>query len=130
MRENRKHITLVSSDEARRLKDETDDARLDAMTDADIAKAVAEDPDAAPLDLDWTRARLSLPPGKDIVTLRLDRDVLDWFRAQGKGYQTRINLALRVFYEASGRGPNARVEGVKAEAAKPAVPPKKSIGPP
>jgi uncharacterized protein (DUF4415 family) len=118
MRENRKHITRVSSDEARHLKDETDYARLDAMTDDDIAQAVAEDPDAAPLDLDWTQARLSLPPGKDVVTLRLDRDVLEWFRTQGKGYQTRINQALRAFYEARrnplaaapGRGSNARVD--------------------
>jgi predicted transcriptional regulator len=163
MRENRKHITLVSSDEARRLKDKTDDARLDAMTDADVAKAVAEDPDAPPLDLDWTQARLSVPPGKHVVTLRLDHDVLEWFRAQGKGYQTRINQVLRAFYEArrnqlaadivegvkaSGRGYDPRVEQAlrevlkrgtfrerekrefsseTAEAAKPDVPPKKSI---
>jgi predicted transcriptional regulator len=128
MRENRKRITRVSSDEARYLKDETDYARLDAMTDGDIAQAVADDPDAPPLDLDWMQARLTLPPGKDIVTLRLDRDVLDWFRSQGKGYQTRINQVLRAFYKAR-RNPLAAgvVEGVKAEAAKPAVPPKKSI---
>jgi uncharacterized protein (DUF4415 family) len=81
-------------------QDETDYARLDAMTDADIAQAVAEDPDAPPLDLDWTRARLSLPPGKDVVTLRLDRDVLEWLRAQGKGYQTLINQVLRAWYDA------------------------------
>ena len=45
----------------------------------------ADDPDAPPLDLDWTQARLSLPPGKEALTLRLDRDVLKWLRAQGKG---------------------------------------------
>jgi uncharacterized protein (DUF4415 family) len=101
MRENGKHITRVSSDEARLLRDETDTARLDAMTDDDIAQAVAEDPNAPPLDLDWTQARLTLPPGKDVVTLRLDRDVLDWFRAQGKGYQTRINQVLRAWYDAA-----------------------------
>jgi uncharacterized protein (DUF4415 family) len=100
MRENRKHITRVSDDEARLLKGETDYARLDAMTDDDIAQAVADDPDAPPLDIDWTKARLVLPPGKDVITLRLDRDVLDWFRAQGRGYQTRINQVLRAFYEA------------------------------
>ena len=128
MRENRKYITRVSSDKARHLKDETDYARLDAMTDDDIAQAVADDPDAPPLDLDWTQARLTLPPGKDVVTLRLDRDVLEWFRTQGKGYQTRINQVLRAFYEAR-RNPLAAnvVEGVKAEGVKPAVPPKKSI---
>ena len=52
-----------------------------------------------PLDLDWTKARLVIPPGKEVVTLRLDIDVLGWFRAQGKGYQTRINQVLRVWYE-------------------------------
>jgi uncharacterized protein (DUF4415 family) len=100
MSENEKHITRVTADEARRLKNETDFARLDAMTDDDIARAVADDPDAPPLDLDWTQARLVIPPGKVMVTLRLDRDVLDWFRAQGKGYQTRISQVLRAFYEA------------------------------
>ena len=47
-----------------RLKDETDTARLDAMTDDDIAKAVADDPAAPRLDIDWTQAGLSPPPGK------------------------------------------------------------------
>ena len=100
MRENRKDITCVSSDEARRLRDETDDVRLDAMTDDGIARAVADDPDTVPLDLDWTKARLVIPPGKEVVTLRLDIDVLGWFRAQGKGYQTLINKVLRAWYEA------------------------------
>jgi uncharacterized protein (DUF4415 family) len=102
MRENERLITRVSRDETRRLKDETDNVRLDALTDNDIAKAVKGDRDAPPLNIDWAQARLVPPPGKDIVTLRLDRDVLDWFRAQGKGYQTRINQVLRAFYEARG----------------------------
>jgi uncharacterized protein (DUF4415 family) len=101
MREKEKHTTRVSSDEARHLKGATDYARLDAMTDDDIAKAVAEDPDAVPLDFDWTKARLVIPPGKDVVTLRLDRDVLEYLRAQGKGYQTLINQVLRAWYDAT-----------------------------
>jgi uncharacterized protein (DUF4415 family) len=100
MRENRERITRVSSDEARRLKGETDYARLDSMTDDDIAKAVAADPDAPPLDVDWDKANIVIPPGKDIITLRLDRDILEWLRAQGKGYQTLINQVLRAFYDA------------------------------
>jgi uncharacterized protein (DUF4415 family) len=117
MTANKENITRVTRDEARQLKDETDYARLDAMTDDDIAHAVADDPTAPPLDIDWDKARLVIPPGKDIITLRLDTDVLDWFRAQGKGYQTRINLALRVFYEASNaRGEHApRVAAVGAK---------------
>jgi uncharacterized protein (DUF4415 family) len=100
MRENEKNITRVTRDEARLLKGETDYARLDAETDDDIARAVADDPDAVPLDVDWTQARLVIPPGKDMVTLRLDRDLLNWLRAQGKGYQTLINQVLRAWYDA------------------------------
>jgi uncharacterized protein (DUF4415 family) len=110
MRENRERITRVSSDEARRLKGETDYARLDSMTDDDIAKAVADNPDAPPLDIDWDKASIVIPPGKDIITLRLDRDVLEWLRAQGKGYQTLINQVLRAFYDAQiGRAQREKV---------------------
>jgi len=42
-------------------------------------------------------------PRKRDVHIRLDADVLDWFRAQGKGYQTRINTVLRAFVEARRR---------------------------
>lgn len=73
------------------------------MTDADIARAVAEDPDAGSLDIDWSKARLVLPPGKENVTLRVDRDVLAWFRATGKGFHTRMNAVLRAYMEAQQR---------------------------
>jgi len=103
MSETKERITRVTLDEAKRLKDETDYARLDAMTDEDIARAVAEDPDAAPLDIDWSKARLVLPPGKENVTLRVDRDVLAWFRSTGKGFHTRMNAVLRAYMEAQQR---------------------------
>lgn len=93
-------IVRMTLEEARQLPDKTDYARLDAMTDEDIARAVAEDPDAVPLDLDWSTARLVLPPGKDNVTLRIDRDVLAWFRSTGKGFHTRMNAVLRAYMEA------------------------------
>ena len=100
MAANKENITRVTRNEARLLKDETDYARLDAMTDDDIARAVASDPTMAPLDIDWDKASIVIPPGKDIITLRLDRDVLEWLRAQGKKYQTLINQVLRAFYDA------------------------------
>jgi uncharacterized protein (DUF4415 family) len=90
------------------MKGKTDFVRLDAMTDDDIAKAVATDPDAVPLDVDWTKARLVIPPGKEVVTLRLDRDMLDWFKQQGRGYQTRINAVLRAFYDVKSHVPEDR----------------------
>jgi uncharacterized protein (DUF4415 family) len=103
MQEKEEHITRVSAEEARRLRGKTDFARLDALGDDDIEQAVTKDPEAAPLDTDWTRARLVLPPGKELVTLRLDRDVLDWFRKTGKGYQTPINAVLRAYKDAHSR---------------------------
>jgi uncharacterized protein (DUF4415 family) len=103
MPEKKEHITRVSAEQARRMKGKTDFAQLDALGDDDIARAVAADPDAAALDTDWTKARLVLPPGKELVTLRLDRDVVDWFRKAGKGYQTRINAVLRAYKDAHSR---------------------------
>jgi uncharacterized protein (DUF4415 family) len=106
MTESKERITRVTREEAKRLKGKTDYARLDAMTDEDIARAVAEDPDAAPLDIDWTKARLVLPPGKENVTLRVDRDVLAWFRATGKGFHTRMNAVLRAYMNAHQQKPS------------------------
>lgn len=41
-----------------------------------------------------------VPPVKVPVSIRLDPDILDWFKAKGPGYQTRINAALRAFIKA------------------------------
>ena len=57
--------------------------------------------DIPPLDEDFFKeARVVAPPGKKQLTLRLDADVLAWLKAQGKGYQSRINAILRAYYEA------------------------------
>jgi uncharacterized protein (DUF4415 family) len=48
----------------------------------------------------FKQAVLRLPQPKVPVTIRLDRQVLEWFKAQGRGYQTRINALLRAYMEA------------------------------
>ena len=48
----------------------------------------------------FSRARVRMPQAKKAVSLRLDPDVLDWFKDGGKGYQTRINAVLRSYVEA------------------------------
>jgi uncharacterized protein (DUF4415 family) len=48
----------------------------------------------------WKDAKLVEPPGKKQLTIRLDADVLDWLKSQGKGYHSRINAILRSYYEA------------------------------
>jgi uncharacterized protein (DUF4415 family) len=51
----------------------------------------------------FRKAKLRLPTGKQLVSLRIDRDVLDWFKRQGKGYQTKINAVLRAYVRAQKR---------------------------
>jgi uncharacterized protein (DUF4415 family) len=62
-------------------------------------------PDAPTYELPesfWENARVVFPeaPGKTSVHLRVDSDVLDWFKAQGKGHLTRMNAILRAYYDA------------------------------
>lgn len=51
--------------------------------------------------IDWSKAKVHIPSSKKPVALRLDADVLDWFRSFGKGYQTRINAVLRSYKSAT-----------------------------
>jgi len=61
-------------------------------------------PEAEPLPKDfWKSARVVLPPGKTSVHLRLDSDVVEWFRSRGKGHLTRMNAVLRAYVEAQKR---------------------------
>jgi uncharacterized protein (DUF4415 family) len=81
------------------LKDLTDEARLDAMSDEHLEADAAVDRDAPPMtDEEWARGAISQPT-KVAVGLRLDDDVLQWFKAKGRGYQTRINAVLRRYME-------------------------------
>jgi uncharacterized protein (DUF4415 family) len=57
------------------------------------------DPDDAMDEIDWVTTELPKPQRKGHMTLRIDSDVLSWFRAQGKGYQSRINAILRRYFE-------------------------------
>ena len=76
----------------------TDWARVDALTDADIDRAMAEDPDWAGLEnIDWSKAEIVFPAEKKAISIRLDPDVLAFFKEGGPGYQTRINAVLRSY---------------------------------
>ena len=54
----------------------------------------------------WRTAQVRLPVKKESVTIRLDKDLLSWFRASGQGYQTRINAILRSYMKTA-LGPHA-----------------------
>ena len=73
----------------------SDLARIDRMRDAEIDYS-----DIPPLDKTFLKkAAAAWPPVKKQLTIRLDADVLEWLRGQGRGYQTRINRILRVVME-------------------------------
>lgn len=97
---------IERSDGSRRpLEDRTDWAKVDATTEADIARQIAEDPDDPGNDPDfWERAKVVYPPPKERITVRLDADVLAWLKAQGPGYQTRLNAILRGYMEHALKG--------------------------
>ncbi|MCX7898568.1 MAG: BrnA antitoxin family protein [Methylocystis sp.] len=68
------------------------------MTDAEIDAAVASDPDRAAFEpIDWSKAELIIPPKKQAISIRLDKDLIDFFKAEGSGYQRRINAVLRSY---------------------------------
>ena len=81
-------------------KSETDWKKLDAMTDAEID--LSDCPEITPEQFAKAVVRRGLPERKNKaqVTLRIDDDVLEWFKSQGRGYQTQINSLLRAYMEA------------------------------
>jgi uncharacterized protein (DUF4415 family) len=82
-------------------KSASDLKRLTALRDSEI-----QIDDDAPA---WTpemfvravvKRGLGAPPGKTLLSLRVDSDVVEWFRAQGRGYQSRMNALLRAYMDA------------------------------
>ena len=99
---NEKLIVSISERDLR--PGRTDWEALAGLTDEDIERAIAEDPDSAPpLDADWfAKAELVIPPAKTPTSIRVDNDVMDWFKTEGRGWQTRMNAVLRAYAKAHG----------------------------
>ena len=83
--------------------DKSDWKRVHAMSDKELQKNARSDKDSFIADEDfWRSAKLVMPSttGKERVTLRLDKDILDSLKEEGPGYQSRINAVLRSFVNA------------------------------
>lgn len=72
----------------------TDWKKLGQLQDKDIDTS-----DVSELDAEFFQNAELKIPSKQPVTLRIDTDVLQWFKSQGQGYQTRINKLLRSYME-------------------------------
>jgi uncharacterized protein (DUF4415 family) len=101
----------------RRGEDRTDWDRVKAMIEAELEASIA-DPDDIHEELDWTKAFKGLPPRKKDIHIRIDSDVLDWFKQSGDGYQTRTNNVRRAFFESRQRSRSAKTVRRKVKRAK------------
>ncbi|MGD0185644.1 MAG: BrnA antitoxin family protein [Roseiarcus sp.] len=94
-----RHSTEELQAMRRRGESKSDWARAAAMTEAEIEAAVAADPEEAGMTVDWGRASVEMPQSKAVLNMRVDRDVLEFFRREGRGYQTKINAVLRSYVD-------------------------------
>ncbi|MEA2060810.1 MAG: BrnA antitoxin family protein [Thermodesulfobacteriota bacterium] len=77
-------------------KSKTDWDKLNSMSDSDINYS-----DIPELGNSFFKSgKLRMPKAKLRISIRLDADVLEWFKSHGNGYQTRINAVLRMYMEA------------------------------
>jgi uncharacterized protein (DUF4415 family) len=90
-------VRLITARRARDGEGRTDWRGVDATTAAEIESQARED--EAPDEWCEEAAAAGLPPRKSAVNIRLDQDILDFFKKAGPGYQTRINAVLRTFVE-------------------------------
>lgn len=101
-----KSIASASAEEIGKRLDrgesKTDWKRVKAMSQAEVEKLADDDEGALPEGWENT-LMIGLPPRKKDVHIRLDADILDWFKGHGAGYQTRINAVLRSFVQARQR---------------------------
>jgi uncharacterized protein (DUF4415 family) len=86
-----KHTPSMSLTEVRKLRSETNWDRV---------RAAGDHQDDAEIDVDWSRVEVVRPEKKVMISVRLDPDVLEFFRSQGPGYQSRINAVLRSYMKA------------------------------
>ena len=82
-------------------------ARLRRMTDAEIERTSPPDLKNLPKDF-WDASELVPAVVKEPISLRVDTDVLMWFRAQGPRYQSRMNAVLRAYMQAKASSPKKR----------------------
>jgi uncharacterized protein (DUF4415 family) len=95
-----KGITRISSKDLHKIEDLTDWERVDAMTEEDIQRAAASDPDAPMTTAaDWKNARMLWPDGKERFLIAIDRDIVQWFGDRGLDYEAKINAVLGEYIE-------------------------------
>jgi uncharacterized protein (DUF4415 family) len=83
----------------RPIETHTDWDRIDRLTEEEIEEWSRTDPDHPGTDDEFWKLVDAQKPDKQAISIKLDKDLLDFFKAQGRGYQTRINAVLRHYVE-------------------------------
>jgi uncharacterized protein (DUF4415 family) len=81
-------------------EDLTDWGKVAAMTQEELDHLISEDPDERTFEPDWARAELVVPERRRSVHLLLEQDIIDFFKAQGKGHISRMQAVLRAYVNA------------------------------
>src|SRR5208282_2191384 len=118
------NIARFSADKIRRKiargESKTDWKRAEAMSRAEVERLANRD--EGPLPAGWeSTITIGLPPPKQDIHIRLDGDILDWFKARSRGYQTRINAVLRAFVQTRQRVERKPTTRARAHGAKEAT---------
>jgi len=94
-------ITRTTLEEAKariaRGEDRTDWAYVDSLTEEELEASIDYEEEGYP---DWSMLQKGIPGPKKQLTVRYDADIVDWFKAQGDGYQTKMNAVLRSYVDA------------------------------
>ncbi len=102
--QSNEHTVRYTADEIDAMRErgesQTDWARVDAMTEEELEASIDH---AEEGEIDWSTVQVGIPGPKQQLTIRFDQDVVEWFKAQGAGYQTRMNAVLRSFVDAQKR---------------------------
>jgi len=88
--------------------DRTNWRKANAVTGKRLEASIRADVDDVQGEPDWTQAVLGIPAPKDHIKIRVDHDVLEWFKANGRGYQTLMNNVLRAFVQSRQRRDTTR----------------------
>jgi uncharacterized protein (DUF4415 family) len=89
-------------------EDRTNWEKIDAVTGARLEASIRADADDVQGEPDWMQSIVGIPARKDHINIRIDHDVLEWFRSNGKGYQTLMNNVLRAFVQTRQQRENAK----------------------
>ncbi len=85
-------------------EDRTNWAEVDATTRTKLEASIRADVDDVQGEPDWTQRVMGVPAPKDHINIRIDHDVLEWFKNNGRGYQTLMNNVLRAFMQTRRQG--------------------------